>query len=102
MTSSVSSPLRWLRSDEPTTRAQARMGAVYRLLQRLLRSPIGVAGLLILLVIVAITLAAPWLPLQNYIAQSLGDRLLPPSAQHWFGTDTMGRDLLARDRKSVV
>ncbi|MDR3148124.1 MAG: ABC transporter permease, partial [Treponema sp.] len=27
---------------------------------------------------------------------SMAERLRPPSAEHWFGTDTLGRDLLAR------
>ncbi len=72
------------------------MGAVYRLLQRLLRNPIGVAGLVILVAMVVVAVCAPWLPLHNHIAQSLGERLLPPSVQHWFGTDTLGRDIFSR------
>lgn len=86
----------WLASDEPATRTQARLGAVYRLLQGLGRNPIGVAGLLLLAVVVLAALVAPWLPLHDPIAQSLGERLQTPSAQHWFGTDTLGRDIFAR------
>ncbi|MGH8848102.1 MAG: ABC transporter permease, partial [Polaromonas sp.] len=86
----------WLASDVPATRTQARLGAIYRLGRRLARNPIGVAGLLMLGLIVVIALCAIWLPLADPSAQSLGDRLLAPSAQHWFGTDTLGRDIFSR------
>lgn len=86
----------WLASDAPATRAQARLGALYRLLRKLLRHPIGVAGLVLVGLMVLGALLAPWLPLADPSAQSLGERLLPPSATHWLGTDTLGRDILAR------
>lgn len=86
----------WLASDIPATRTQARLGAIYRLGRRLSRNPIGVAGLVMLGVIVVIALCAAWLPLADPVAQSLGDRLLAPSIQHWFGTDTLGRDIFSR------
>jgi len=39
----------------------------------------------------------PLLPLQDPLRQVLSDRLLPPgSPSHWFGTDQLGRDILAR------
>jgi len=88
--------LRWLASDTPATRAQARLGAAYRLLRRLPGQPIGVAGLGLVGLITALALGAPLLPLADPAAQSLGDRLLPPSAAHWLGTDTLGRDMLSR------
>ena len=92
----ASSCSRWLSTDTPATRIQARLGATYRLLRRLLRHPIGVAGLILVGLMVLVALLAPWLPLVDPVAQSLGERLLPPSAQHWLGTDTLGRDLLSR------
>ncbi len=94
--STLSSTREWLSTDTPATRTQARVGAGYRLVRRLLRHPIGIVGLVIVAFIVATALLAPWLPLANPTAQSLGERLLPPSFQHLLGTDTLGRDILSR------
>lgn len=71
--------------------------ALYRGVRRFLRSsPLGTAAavVLVLLVVVALFAAqvAPYDPLRNSYAQ----QLKPPSAQHWLGTDTLGRDLLSR------
>lgn len=92
----LSTARQWLAADTPATRTQARLGAGYRLLRRLLGHPIGVAGLAIVGLMVLAALLAPWLPLASPIAQSLGERLLPPSAGHLLGTDTLGRDILSR------
>lgn len=44
-----------------------------------------------------LSVAAPWLPgLQDPSAQDLALGVTPPSATHWFGTDELGRDLMAR------
>lgn len=86
----------WLTSDLPETRMQARLGVIYRSLMRLLQNPIGIAGMAIVGIIVALALAAPYLGMSDPVAQSLAERLSPPSAKHWFGTDTLGRDIFAR------
>lgn len=39
---------------------------------------------------------APWIAPYPPDAVDVTRRLLPPSAQHWFGTDTLGRDVLSR------
>lgn len=92
----MAASLNWLDSDVPATRMQARLGAIWRISRRLARQPIGVIGLVLLASIVAIAIFANGLGLADPLAQSLGDRLLPPSAAHWFGTDTLGRDIFSR------
>ena len=94
--STLSNTLQWLSSDTPATRTQAKLGAIYRLLRRFLTHPIGVLGLIMVALIVLTALFAAWLPLADPVAQSLDQRLLPPSTQHWLGTDTLGRDILSR------
>ncbi|TWT02701.1 ABC transporter permease [Reyranella sp. CPCC 100927] len=46
--------------------------------------------------VVVLAVAGPSLIDADPRALSPGRRLLPPSAQHWFGTDQLGRDLFAR------
>lgn len=54
-------------------------------------------GLALTLLVVAPVALAPLVAPGDPLAVSLGDRLLPPlSAGHPFGTDDLGRDLLAR------
>jgi peptide/nickel transport system permease protein len=41
-------------------------------------------------------LAAPWLTSASPTEIELAQRLMPPSARHWLGTDQLGRDIFAR------
>lgn len=53
-------------------------------------------GYILLSLFVVFALFAKWLaPIDPY-ETSLGERLQPPSSEHWFGTDQLGRDLFAR------
>jgi len=50
----------------------------------------------VLILIIAVSLASPLLPLPDPDAQNIAARLQGPSSKHLFGTDEFGRDLLAR------
>jgi peptide/nickel transport system permease protein len=56
----------------------------------------GLAGVLILLVIAVAGIAAPLLTHYGPNEQIEGANLLGASAQHWFGTDQVNRDVFAR------
>lgn len=58
----------------------------------LVRTGTVLAGLLIII----ISLAGPILPLDDPYKQDMIRRLTAPTADHWLGTDTFGRDVLAR------
>ncbi|WP_310831606.1 nickel transporter permease [Paenibacillus pedocola] len=53
-------------------------------------------GLCIIVFFVLIALLAPFIAPYGYKEQELVNRLKAPSADHWFGTDDLGRDLFTR------
>ncbi|AIX49050.1 MULTISPECIES: ABC transporter permease [Pantoea] len=53
-------------------------------------------GLTLVVILIVMALLAPWLAPFDPNVQTINQRLLPPSALHWFGTDGFGRDLLSR------
>ncbi len=61
-----------------------------------IRNRTAVVGLIIVLLFIVLALIAPWITRYEYTAQVLADRLQPPSAKHWFGTDDLGRDIFTR------
>ncbi|MDF1709614.1 MAG: ABC transporter permease [Paracoccaceae bacterium] len=86
----------WLESGEARSPGHARAQAFWRGWKRLLGNRTAFAGLMVLVVLVGIAVFAPLLAPYSPTAQDLGARLLPPSAEHWFGTDDLGRDILSR------
>jgi peptide/nickel transport system permease protein len=56
-------------------------------------------GLVLVVAFLVLALIGPWIapfPADATGAMHLAQRLQPPSAQHWFGTDEMGDDILSR------
>lgn len=60
------------------------------------RHPTAIVGVLVLAAMVLIALLAPWLGTVDPQAISPVQRLKRPSMEHWFGTDTLGRDVFSR------
>src|SRR5246127_533533 len=67
-----------------------------RALRRLLRRKGAVLGLGIIALFVAAAVLAPLLAPYDPTAQGWTAVRKPPSGLHWFGTDDLGRDILAR------
>ena len=86
----------WLLDEDPATRAQARAGQAYRTARLLARNPLAMVGLAIILALLFVAAFAPWLAPYSPAEGVLTNRLKPPSAAHWMGTDELGRDILSR------
>ncbi len=86
----------WLRSDTPDSVFQARCQRYYFSWLEFKSNPIALLGFLIILALVLIAMFAPLITSGDGIEQDLAQRLLPPSAEHWFGTDGFGRDIFDR------
>jgi peptide/nickel transport system permease protein len=53
-------------------------------------------GIVIVVIFVLVAIFAPFIARQDVGLTDLGQRYLPPSWSHWFGTDATGRDVFAR------
>jgi len=75
--------------------ARAR-GDVFRVLDALKRDPLGMAGFVLVSLILLASLFAAWLAPYDPLDVDVYNRLGGPSVQHWLGTDQLGRDVLSR------
>lgn len=65
-------------------------------LLRALRHRSLLIGVVIVAVVVLLVLLAPLIASQDPNQQDAASTFLPPGAEHWFGTDSFGRDLFSR------
>lgn len=77
-------------------KTRAEPGAVTGALRFLRRNPLVLLGLAIFSAWVIISIGAPWIAPYDPLKQNIVSRLQPPSADHWFGTDQLGRDVFSR------
>lgn len=76
-----------------STSERRRGGRTWR---RIRREPLGLAAFAILVVLVLTVTVGPWLWPHGPATTSPLTTLEPPSAEHWLGTDELGRDVFAR------
>ncbi len=65
-------------------------------MKRFLRNRLAVLGLIIIVLLILMAVLAPVITPAPPAAQNLRERLLPPSGEHWFGTDEYGRSVFSR------
>jgi peptide/nickel transport system permease protein len=53
-------------------------------------------GIVIAVVFILTAIFAPFIASHDVTAQNLAMRYAAPSAEHWFGTDALGRDVFSR------
>lgn len=63
---------------------------------RLKENKLALLGLCIIVCMIVLAIVGPWLSPYTYADQNLTQANEAPSASHWFGTDTLGRDLYVR------
>jgi len=86
----------WLLHDVPDSMTQARVQRFYLAWLTFRRNPIAMAGFFIIGTLVFMAAFAPLFTSSSGLEPHLQDRLLPASAEHWFGTDGLGRDIYDR------
>jgi len=64
--------------------------------RRLRKNTLAMMGLAFLLCLIIVSIFTPWIAPYEYEAQDLYKGATPPSAEHWLGTDVLGRDQLTR------
>lgn len=79
-------------------KAKKKRSQMQEVWARLRKNKMAIAGLAMLVILIFIAIFANFIVDYKDVAikQNLSIRLQGPSAQHWFGTDAYGRDILAR------
>ena len=53
-------------------------------------------GVVLLLLLIIVSLLAPWIAPHDPLQVNMQNRLSPSTTEHWLGTDTLGRDVFSR------
>lgn len=82
------------RSNKP----QKRRGQYGEIAHRFLQNKGAVIGMIIVIILIITAITCPlFLDYRDDVTRnSIPNRMLPPSAEHWFGTDDLGRDIFNR------
>ncbi|MES1926055.1 ABC transporter permease [Salinisphaera sp. T31B1] len=80
----------------PVPKSRSRETTLRRFVRRFCANRIALAALVVLVALIGAAIAAPWLSPYSPDAIDVVNRLSGPSAAHWLGTDSLGRDTFSR------
>ena len=81
---------------EKATRKPARPGSAKYVWQKVCQNPLALAGVITICAMVVLSILSPYIVPYDYAKTDMSSAYMTPNAQHWFGCDELGRDILAR------
>ncbi|PKY89480.1 ABC transporter permease [Falseniella ignava] len=63
---------------------------------RMKRNRLAMVGLVIIIILIITAIFADYIAPYGYAEQNLANQYQTPNAEHWFGTDELGRDIFSR------
>ncbi len=86
----------WLLADIPTSNFHAQCQRFYLAWLSFKANPMAMLGLFIIFFLIVLAAIAPLITHSDGLEPQLDIRLQFPNAEHWFGTDELGRDIYDR------
>ncbi|MFT4172520.1 MAG: ABC transporter permease [Rhodocyclaceae bacterium] len=86
----------WLTTEHTTSATHAKVQRIWYGWTRFATNPLGMAGLSVIGVLVLLAIFGPLVAPHSPYEQNLASVLQAPGAEHWLGTDELGRDILSR------
>jgi peptide/nickel transport system permease protein len=80
-------------TEETQTTERSALGQYWA---QLWRDPLGISGLILVILLLASAIFAPWIVPYDPNKILVGQKLIGPTAEHWMGTDHLGRDVFSR------
>ena len=80
-------------TEETTIKERGALGQYWA---QLWRDPLGISGLILVILLVGSAIFAPWIVPYDPNKILVGQKLIGPTAEHWMGTDHLGRDVFSR------
>ena len=67
-----------------------------KLIHLIKRQPLGTIGAVIVIILITVSVFAPWITPVDPTDNDWDNMLVPPGSEYWVGTDQFGRDILTR------
>ncbi|MEO0753009.1 MAG: ABC transporter permease [Pseudomonadota bacterium] len=83
-------------TESADTARPTALGRWMQVLRDLVRRPSGAIGVFLVTIHVIVAFISPWIVPYDFKSMDSGIILAAPTAEHWLGTDALGRDVLTR------
>ncbi len=82
--------------QSPTTKPPKSLSPWAMARRKFMRNKLAMISLVYLIILSILSFLAPFITTADVTLVNIGQMSLAPSAEHWFGTDTSGRDVFTR------
>ena len=85
-----------IRSEETEKISKPSLSFWKDVLIRFRKNKLAIVGVVVLILLVFMAMFGPYMTGYDYATNDLTNKNQPPSSEHWFGTDDLGRDVFTR------